>query len=143
MAAGSERRATDLIRRHYSDYGATQTAEILASEHGLQVSRETAAEMDVGSQVVAAEAGEGEAGAWLTATQRTARRARAMGPQRARLAGRTRPTSVSDRDDRRCHQRVDGTLCRKRFDGREHAPVVDVSGTAWPAGGFLYRQSQS
>ncbi len=41
LAAASERRATDLIRRHYRDYGPTQAAEILASEHGLQVSRET------------------------------------------------------------------------------------------------------
>jgi transposase len=41
IAVKTERRAIDLIRRHYRDYGPTQAAEILASEHSLVMSRET------------------------------------------------------------------------------------------------------
>jgi transposase len=41
IAGKTERKATGLIRRHYRDYGPTQAAEVLASEHGVVVSRET------------------------------------------------------------------------------------------------------
>lgn len=41
IGAETERKAMDLIRRHYRDYGPTQAAEILASEHSLVMSRET------------------------------------------------------------------------------------------------------
>lgn len=42
IADKTEQQATDLIRRQYRDYGPTQAAEVLASEHGIVVSRETA-----------------------------------------------------------------------------------------------------
>lgn len=36
-----QQRATEMIRGNYRDYGPTQAAEMLASEHGMVVSRET------------------------------------------------------------------------------------------------------
>jgi hypothetical protein len=42
IAVETEQQATDLIRRQYRDYGQTQAAEVLASELGIVVSRETA-----------------------------------------------------------------------------------------------------
>ena len=41
MARETERKATELIRRQYADYGPTQAAEVLASEHQIEVSRDT------------------------------------------------------------------------------------------------------
>lgn len=41
IARETQQKASDLIRRHYADYGPTQAAEVLAAEHGIAVSRET------------------------------------------------------------------------------------------------------
>jgi transposase len=41
IAGETEQKATDLIRRHYRDYGPTQAAEVLASEHEIMVGHET------------------------------------------------------------------------------------------------------
>lgn len=41
IARETEQKGIDLIRRQYADYGPTQAAEVLASEHGIMVSRET------------------------------------------------------------------------------------------------------
>lgn len=41
IAGEIQRKASDLIRQHYADYGPTQAAEVLAREQGIAVSRET------------------------------------------------------------------------------------------------------
>src|ERR1700730_3917964 len=47
----------------------------------------------------------------MAAAQSLARRDGAVGHQRARLAGASRPKTLSDPHDRRRHQRVDGAIC--------------------------------
>src|SRR5271163_1479177 len=98
--------------------------------------------LDARGQAVASQPEEGGEGAPMAGAQRPPRRNGAVGYQRARLAGRQGRETVSDLDDRRCQQRVNSSFRCARFDRREPALVVELSGAERASGVLLHRQGE-
>ena len=95
------RRALDLIRERYDDYGPTLASEMLASERASDRSEpRDAAAVDERPRTVEAAAREIEESACLATAAALPGRAGAMGHVRPRVAGRARTAVVSGGNDR-------------------------------------------
>ncbi len=97
-----------LSQAHYRDFGPTAASAELASKHDIRIGREALRQLLIA------------AGRWRAQKQwrqRWSCRGGLVqrGHQRARLAGGARRQAVSDRDDRRCQQRVNRPVCHTRF----------------------------
>src|SRR3954447_5646668 len=97
---------------------------------------------DGGRRTVAAEAAEDQRHSPVAAAAQLSRRTGSVGHQRTRLAGGAGRETVSNLDDRRCHEPVAGALCSQRLDRGEHAAAIDVPGKVRPASRVLHRQSE-
>jgi hypothetical protein len=141
IAAKTARKARDLIRRQYRDYGPTQAAEVLASEHGLVVSRETVCKWMCAAKLWRAKRARVErVHGWRPRRERRGELVQWDTSEHDWLEGRGPKLYLIAMIEDASSELT--PFCAERFDGREHAFVVDIPGTVWPAGGFLHRQSE-
>ena len=138
IAGKIDKRAMEIVRREYADFGPTLASEYLERDHQITASKETVRQRML------------RAGIW----KRRKQRIEEVHMWRARRSyfGELVQWDTSDHDwlegrgariyligMRRAGA---GAICAGGFDGGEHASGVGVAGEVWPIRGWLYGSSR-